>query len=683
MFKKVVATGLAFVTIMGSSTAVLASDNGKGNSNGNGNRKDNGKVEIHLTFNDLKTAEWAVRYIASLASKRVFEGYEDGTFKPQNTVSRIEAITAAVRLMGLRSQAESSTEMSTHLNFKDANQVPAWAVGYVATALENDLFSENDDTVQPQKEGDRLWATTLLVKALKLDAQAKAKMNTTLPFKDAKQIPAGSVGYIAVAIEKGLVDGFEDNTFRPNQPVTRAQLAALLDRTGGQLPDQGNQGNNTLTGTVNSVVNGNALVLTTSGATSTFTLHPEVYIYKNGVKVSPSALQAGDVVSVRTFNNQIIYIEVTTPVQTIIYSGTVSAAVANNTLTLTKAGVTSSLQFHPDVVAYRNGVRVNPYELKIGDEINIRTSDNKVIYVEVTKSVVPISSNGTVSAVVSSNVLKLTKSGVTTDYTLHPEAVIYRNGVKVAASALQVGDEVNVRTSDNKVIFIEVTQTAQAITNSGTITAAVANNVIKLKKDNYNFEIALHPDVVVYRNGLKVALAALQVGDEVNVRTSENKVIYIEVTKMVQPITNNGTVSAAVSNNELKLTKSGVATTFALHPDVIVYRGGVKVRAVDLKVGDEVDIRTSDNKVIYIEVTKMVDENLPFDLQGKLKGTTLNAQGGLATITIVQSINGKDQTTVYQVASSVTVSGNLALFKEGRLVQLKGANKIVTSITVK
>lgn len=671
MLKKVIATGLAFVTIMGSSTAVLAKDNS--------NRNDDGKVEIHLTFNDLKSAEWAIRYIASLASKRVFEGYEDGTFKPQNTVSRIEAITAAVRLMGLRSQAESSSEMSTHLNFKDANKVPSWAVGYVAVALENDLFAENDDTVQPQKEGDRLWATTLLVKALKLDAQAKAKMNTALPFKDAKQIPAGSVGYVAVAIEKGLVDGFEDNTFRPSQPVTRAQLAALLDRTGGQLPDQGN---NTITGIVNRVVNGNSLVMTSSGTTSTYALHPEVYVYRNGTKISPSALQAGDEVSVRTFNNQIIYIEVTKPVQTIINSGTVSAAVSNNTLTLTKSGVTTSLLLHPDVVAYRNGIRVSPNALKIGDEINIRTSDNKVIYIEVTKPVVPVSSSGTVSAVVSSNVLKLTKSGVTTDYTLHPDAVIYRNGVKVAASALQVGDEVNVRTSENKVIFVEVTQTAQALANSGTITAAVSNNVLKLQKDGVKFEITLHSDVVVYRNGVKVSLSALQVGDVVNVRTSENKAIYIEVTKMVQPITNNGTVSAAVSNNELKLTKSGVTTAFALHPDVIVYRNGVKVRPIDLKIGDEVDIRTSDSKVIYIEVTKMVDENLPFDLQGKLRGTTLNAQGGLATISIVQTINGKEQTAIYQVASSVTISGNLALFKEGRLLQLKGANKVVTSITI-
>lgn len=672
MLKKVIATGLAFVMIMGSGTAVLAKENS--------GKKDESKVEIHLTFDDLKSAEWAIRYIASLASKRVFEGYEDGTFKPHNTVSRIEAITAAVRLMGLRSQAESSAEMSTHLNFKDADKVPSWAVGYVAVALENDLFSENDDMVQPQREGDRLWATTLLVKALKLESQAKAKMNTTLPFKDAKQIPAGAVGYVAVAIEKGLVDGFEDNTFRPNQPVTRAQLAALLDRTGGQLPDQGN---NTMTGTVSGVVNNNALMITSSGTTSTYSLHPDVFIYKNGAKVNASSLQAGDEVKVRTYNNQIVFIEVTKAVQTIIYSGTVSAAVTNYALTITKAGAASTLPFHPDVIIYRNGIRVSAYDLKVGDEVNIRTSDNKIIYVEVTKSIVPVSSSGTVRATVSNNVLKLTNSGVTTEYTLHPDAVIYRNGVKVTASSLLVGDVVNVRTSENKVIFIEVTQTAQAITNSGTVSAAVTNNVLKLQKSGVTFELTLHSDVIVYRNGSKVNASDLKVGDEVNIRTSENKVIYIEVTKMVQPITNNGTVSAAVSNNQLKLTKSGVTTVFTLHPDVIVYRNGGKVNAADLKVGDEVDIRTSENKVIYVEVTRMIDANQPFELVGKLKGTTLNAQGELATISLAQTINGKEKTTIYQVSSGVTLSGNLALFKEGHLIQLNGVNKLVTSITVK
>jgi hypothetical protein len=317
--KKVVASGLALIMVLGGSTAAFANGNENGNGHGKGNDKGNNKVEykskiefkgkedLRLSFDDLKgnDVEWAARYIASLASKKVFEGYEDGSFKPRNAISRIEAITAAVRLMGLRDQAESSAEMQTKLTFKDANQVASWAVGYVAVALENDLFNENDNSVQPQKSADRLWATVLLVKALKLDSEAKAKMNTPLTFKDADKIPAGSRGYVAVAIEKGLIDGFEDNTFRPNEPVTRAQLAALLDRTGDQIDDK-----NTITGTVNSAVYNNILTITKDGTSSQLTLHPNAFVYRDGVQVNVSALQVGDQVKVRSYNNVIIFVEV-------------------------------------------------------------------------------------------------------------------------------------------------------------------------------------------------------------------------------------------------------------------------------------------------------------------------------------------------------------------------------------
>ncbi|MZQ83475.1 S-layer homology domain-containing protein [Paenibacillus sp. 5J-6] len=322
LMKKAVATGLVLTMVMGGASAAFAKgndhdDRGKGNNNNNNNSYNSsynigkngvkGNIQIRINFDDLKGAQWAMRYIASLASKQVFEGYEDGTFKPDKSVSRIEAITAAVRLMGLREQAESATEMATKLNFKDADKIPAWAVGYVAVALENDLFTENDSSVEPSKEADRLWATTLLVKALKLESEAKAKMNTQLTFKDAKQIPAGSVGYVAVAIEKGLVDGFEDNTFRPGQNVTRAQLAALLDRTGEQMPDD----QNSSTGTVNAVVYNNVLPVTKAGVTTNYVLHPDAFILRNGVKVASSALQVGDEVKVRSFNNQVVFIEVT------------------------------------------------------------------------------------------------------------------------------------------------------------------------------------------------------------------------------------------------------------------------------------------------------------------------------------------------------------------------------------
>lgn len=317
LMKKFVATGLVFTMVMGGASAAFAKgndhdrdrdDRGNGNKNQynqNFNVKTN--ININLNFNDMKSAEWALRYIASLASKKVFEGYEDGSFRPDNSVSRIEAITAAVRLMGLRDKAESAAEMQTKLNFKDADKIPSWAVGYVAVALENDLFSVNDDSVKPQEEANRLWATTLLVKALKLDAEARTKMNTTLMFKDANKIPAGSVGYIEEAIEKKLVDGFEDNTFRPGQNVTRAQLAALLDRTSSQLPDE----QNAIAGSVSGAVYNNVLPVTKAGVTTQYVLHPDAFILRNGVKVPASAIQVGDEVKVRSFNNLVVFVEVT------------------------------------------------------------------------------------------------------------------------------------------------------------------------------------------------------------------------------------------------------------------------------------------------------------------------------------------------------------------------------------
>src|SRR4051794_31557034 len=112
LMKKAVATGLVLTMVMGGASAAFAKgndhdDRGKGNSNNNNNSYNSsynigkndvkGNIQIRINFDDLKGAQWAMRYIASLASKQVFEGYEDGTFKPDKSVSRIEAITAAVR----------------------------------------------------------------------------------------------------------------------------------------------------------------------------------------------------------------------------------------------------------------------------------------------------------------------------------------------------------------------------------------------------------------------------------------------------------------------------------------------------------------------------------------------------------------------------------------------------------
>lgn len=294
---------LAVVMILGAPLAFANDDeNHKGNK---------GKSEIKLEFKDVKeSANWAGKYIASLASGKVFEGYPDGSFKPNKPLTRVEAVVTAIRLMELKEEAESEETMNISLNFEDAKQIDkhyAWAKGYLALAIEHELIAEVGGEFQPQKPADRLWVAEMLVKAMGLESEAQAKMNAEISFEDADEIPIDLKGYVVIAIEKGIVLGYTNNAFRPNKPVTRAELAAFLDRTRDHIKGIKDYA---IKGIVYADVTNDKLFIVKDEQTVELTLDPNAFIFRNGVKVSATALKAGDVVLVRTYNNVVIFVDV-------------------------------------------------------------------------------------------------------------------------------------------------------------------------------------------------------------------------------------------------------------------------------------------------------------------------------------------------------------------------------------
>lgn len=727
-FKKVMVTGLTMAMVLGGGTAAFADGKGKGNNNVNNNKgnhkswdsnkvwdskknvwnikSDNTKdinVNIKLTFDDVKGSdvEWAMRYIASLASKGVFEGYEDGTFQPRRTITRIEAITAAVRLMGLKDEAESAEAKQTNLNFKDADKIKSkypWAVGYVAVALQNDLFEESDDSVQPEKEADRLWATTLLIKALKLQDEAKTKMNTKLSFKDANKIPAGSVGYVEEAIEKNLIDGYEDNTFRPDRPVTRAELAALLDRTGEQLPD-----NTSITGAeLTSGVSNNTLTLSKDGQTYTIELASNAFIFRNGAKVNASDLQDGDVVTVRTFEGKAYYVEVTTLAnggsqQQDFTGATLSSAVNNNVLTFTKNGQTYSYPLASNVTIVRNGVsNVSASELKSGDIVTVRVSGGKAYFVEVTTAAVDQQrdfTGATLTDEVNNNKLTFSKDGQTYSYPLASNVTIIRNGASnVDESELEDGDIVTVRVSDGKVYFVEVTTAAvdqQRDFTGAALTAAVSNNTLTFTKDGQSYSYPLASNVTIVRNGASnVSASELKNGDIVTVRISGGKAYFIEVTTAAvdqQRDFTGAALTAAVSNNTLTFTKDGQTYSYPLASNVTIVRNGASnVNASELRSGDIVTARVSGGKVYFVEVTTLAEQQTNFTVLGTFNSYTLNSNGKIATISINQTLdNGNVQTAVYNTTTDLTIEGTMSDLTPNRSIELRGWDQVVHTIVIR
>lgn len=415
LWKKTAVTATAVLMLASGATSAFAdsndNDRGKGN-NGKGwgnhdkGKSDKGKndkwdknkgwgdnddkYKVNWNFKDEEQLEWAMEYIMRLAAKGVFTGYEDGTFKPHQKISRIETLTAAVRLMGLREQAESAAEMNTELNFKDADKLKKkypWAVGYVAVALENDLFAETETEIKPEQQATRLWSTILLIKALKLEDQAKALNNTKLEFKDAKEIPAGSVGYVKLALDMGIITGYEDKhgnkTFRPNQPVTRAELAALLDRTDNEMPDHDARA---IQGTLKAAANGSLTIVQSDNTELALAVDPSVFIFRDDKRASLADLKAGDKVFVRTYQNKVVFIEVTekAPVSTSFTElgivGTLNfnsqAKLATITITRTESNnTTTTLIYNVDANV---SVAGDVSKLKIGQLVEVK-GENGVV----------------------------------------------------------------------------------------------------------------------------------------------------------------------------------------------------------------------------------------------------------------------------------------------------------------
>lgn len=303
-------TGLTVTSMfVGLSASALAAQNGTVQA------YDEAGVTILFQFKDLKNAEWALRYIASMEAEGVFKGYEDGTFRPSEAINRVQAVVTAVRLMGLEDEAQAKA--NTQLNFKDADKITrnyGWATGYIAIALEKGLFDAGENELHPGQPASRLWVASLLVRAMGFENEALQKMNTKLSFVDSNSIPATSVGYVAVAVEKGILKGYPDNTFQPHKPITRAEMAALLDRTNAELPVEikmkKKQKKIEMEGTL-TAVNGNSItVKDADGKEATFDLSDKILVFHSEGRGTITSLSVGDKIEIKFKNGRAVLIEI-------------------------------------------------------------------------------------------------------------------------------------------------------------------------------------------------------------------------------------------------------------------------------------------------------------------------------------------------------------------------------------
>lgn len=181
-------------------------------------------------FCDEDQALWARACIRAAYLRGLLKGDPGGRFRPDDQVKREELVVALVRFAGLEEAAVSAA--GTALPFRDSADVlrrAAWACGYLAVARTAGILPEEEDQFSPGKAADRLWAAELLVRTLGLQDEAELRAGESPGFRDVGDVPPDKLGYLAVAVERGILQGFPDGTFRPKEKLRRAELAALLE----------------------------------------------------------------------------------------------------------------------------------------------------------------------------------------------------------------------------------------------------------------------------------------------------------------------------------------------------------------------------------------------------------------------------------------------------------------------
>jgi len=161
---------------------------------------------------------WAEKFITELVASGAVGGYPDGTFKPDQTISRAEFATMLVKAFQL--PAKNGKVFDDTANH--------WGREFIATAAAHGIVSGYSGTAfGPDDSITREQMAVMIAKAANLQASSSQPMS----FKDQEQISSWAAEAVSASVSKGIINGYPDNTFRPRGSATRAEAVTVIVQT--------------------------------------------------------------------------------------------------------------------------------------------------------------------------------------------------------------------------------------------------------------------------------------------------------------------------------------------------------------------------------------------------------------------------------------------------------------------
>lgn len=216
--KRLLAAAITAFVALTSVLPVSAIDYGKEYEN-----KPSGTYDVK--FKDVPRNNWAFEYIGEMQKRGIINGYPDGKYYPDNYVERCEFAKIMVGAAGLRT-GDASGEYFADVKYND------WFYEYVETAKEylTGYKSFGQNYFRPNNYALREDIAVALVKLKGYDTKNTDQHILQTMFSDYDSISESAKPYVATAVDRGLVSGYDDGTFKGQDSITRAEAAAMLWR---------------------------------------------------------------------------------------------------------------------------------------------------------------------------------------------------------------------------------------------------------------------------------------------------------------------------------------------------------------------------------------------------------------------------------------------------------------------
>ena len=584
-------------------------------------------VYAETNFKDIK-GHWAEKVIKEMVDSKTILGYPDGTFKPDNTVTKLDTLIMASRVLGVDKTENSEEAIAAQDTYKSMlSSYDIYGKREISFLLNRKVFSKTEiDTYikggNAKLNTKRYEAAIIFTKILGKESDVKNKTFVILPFMDSQQIPLNAKAYVELMNDEGIMSGVTKNEFKPNDVLTRAQVASLLLRVSSKLGNPSAQIPTvtaaTVTGTIDYISESTMLMTVKSSSSSkNFNLLSSTPIKIDNTTSTIDNLERGFNVTVKTKGTEIVSVEATSRT----FSKTITAIVSSITTSPTvKIGIKDSTDEDADIESY--GV----------DD-----------YAQITKN----SGNSTINA--------LDEGDFGTIYLTSDNKI---GKIVIEDSDKKVSGEVKALTTDDKVYL-----------------------TVKVSNESKKYEVL--SDVDVSRNGSSAELKDVKVGDEVTLTLSYNKVTDIEAESEEKTV--EGTIEELLIGKEQKITiKDGkTITTYSVSTDAKIRVDDETSLIYDLRLGAKVEIKLDSNVAVEINSQKKVET---LEVRGTIK--LINLSLGLITIETdsaenVQIYVDSSTTKVNDIENAASVK--LSRLDEGQKVIAYGKNDrgvFVTSLIV-